>query len=219
MAMNVGTSLTPFIESGRNGARHVCAFFNSDEEAYGVLLPLIKEGFARGEKAVHVINPGCCPCHLNRLAAAGIDVTAARESGQLEIRINTETYLQNGCFEQDRMLNLFNELVSSKGERASPLSRIICQMDWASNDELLIADVIEFEARVNDIWARHDDIVICVYDLNRCSGATVMDIVRTHPMVIIGGTLHTNPFYVQPGQFLEELRERRLHREMGVGET
>lgn len=36
---------------------HICAFFNSAQEAYQVLLPYIKEGLERGEKAVHTINP------------------------------------------------------------------------------------------------------------------------------------------------------------------
>jgi hypothetical protein len=33
---------------------------------------------------------------------------------------------------------------------------------------------------------------------------------RTHPMVIIGGLLQQNPFFVPPDQFLAELRERGL---------
>ena len=41
-------------------------------------------------------------------------------------------------------------------------------------------------------------------------GATVaMDIMRTHPLVIIGGLLRENPFFVPPEQFLDEMRERR----------
>ena len=35
-----------------------------------------------------------------------------------------------------------------------------------------------------------------------------MDILRTHPMVIIGGILQENPFFVSPDEFLRELRER-----------
>jgi len=35
-----------------------------------------------------------------------------------------------------------------------------------------------------------------------------MDILRTHPMVIIGGILQQNPFFVPPDEFLRELRER-----------
>lgn len=35
-----------------------------------------------------------------------------------------------------------------------------------------------------------------------------MDIMRTHPMVITGGVLRQNPFFVPPDQFLAELRQR-----------
>ena len=38
--------------------------------------------------------------------------------------------------------------------------------------------------------------------------STVVDIMRTHPMVIIGGMLQRNPFYVPPEQFLLEQRRR-----------
>jgi len=35
-----------------------------------------------------------------------------------------------------------------------------------------------------------------------------MDILRTHPMAIIGGILQENPYFVPPDEFLAELRER-----------
>jgi hypothetical protein len=36
-----------------------------------------------------------------------------------------------------------------------------------------------------------------------------MDMLRTHPVVIIGGLLQENPFYMDPDEFLLEIRERR----------
>jgi hypothetical protein len=54
--------------------------------------------------------------------------------------------------------------------------------------------------------------VICTYQLSRFSGDTVIDIMRTHPAVIVGGILQQNPFYVPPEQFLREVRERRFPR-------
>jgi hypothetical protein len=35
-----------------------------------------------------------------------------------------------------------------------------------------------------------------------------MDVLRTHPMAIVGGTLYVNPFYVPPDEFLRERHER-----------
>jgi hypothetical protein len=192
--------------------RHVCAFFNSDEEEYRVLLPFIKDGFERGDKAVHVVNPGQHHDHLLRLSEAGIDAAAARQSGQFELRTNTDTYLRDGRFDQDRMLQAFEDMASGNAKGGFPLSRIVCHMEWAAEDRSHVADLIEFESRVNDVWRRHDDAVICTYDLAKFGGDTVIDIMRTHPMIIIGGILQQNPFYVPPEEFLREVRKRRANR-------
>ncbi len=193
-------------------ARHVCAFFNSDDEEYRVLLPFIKDGFECGDKAVHIVNPGQRRDHLQRLAAVGIDPTAAQQSGQFELRTNTETYLRDGHFDPARMLEVFEQLASGNAKGGFPLSRIVCRMDWAVEGESHVENVVEFESRVNDVWSRHDDAVICTYHLTKFGGDTVMDIMQTHPMVIIRGILWQNPFFVPPEEFLREVRERRARR-------
>jgi hypothetical protein len=193
--------------------RHVCAFFSNDDEEYRVLLPFIREGLSRGEKAVQVINPEARQEHLHRLAEAGIDSTAHEQNGQLQIRINTEVYLRDGRFDQDRMLAVFEDMAASaRSKEGFPLTRIVCRMDWASGDPSNIDDVIEFESRVNDVWRRYDDAVICTYHLPQLRGDAVIDIMRTHPMVIIGGHLQQNPFFTQPEEFLREFRGRRSGR-------
>jgi len=176
------------------------------------LLPFIKDGFECGDKAVHVVNPGQRRDHLQRLAAVGIDSTAAQQGGQFELRTNTETYLRDGRFDQDRMLDVFEQLASGNAKGGFPLSRICCRMDWAVEDRSYVDDLVEFESRVNDVWRRHDDAVICTYQLAKFGGDTVIDIMRTHPMVIIGGILQQNPFFVPPEEFLREVRERRARR-------
>ena len=192
--------------------RHVCAFFNSDDEKYRVLLPFVKDGFECGDKAVHIVNPAQHHDHLQRLATVGIDAVAAQQSGQFELRTNTETYLRDGRFDQDRMLQVFEQLASGNAQGGFPLSRIVCHMEWAADRRSHVDDLVEFESRVNDVWRRHDDAVICTYDLAKFGGDTVIDIMRTHPMVIIGGILQHNPFFVPPEEFLSEVRERRARR-------
>jgi hypothetical protein len=193
--------------------RHVCAFFANDDEEYRVLLPFIREGLSHGDKSVQVVNPEARQDHLQRLAGAGIDSTAPQQSGQLQIRINTEVYLRDGHFDQDRMLRAFEDMAASaRSAEGFPMSRIVCRMDWASGDESRIQDVIEFESRVNEVWRRYDDAVICTYHLPQRSGDAVVDIMRTHPLVIIGGLLQQNPFFTPPEEFLREFRGRRAGR-------
>src|ERR1700744_4754177 len=83
---------------------HVCAFFHSKEEQYRVLMPFIKEGIERGDRAFHLVDPKHRHEHLRRLEQEGIDVADAEAKGQLEVARWHETYLQDGQFDQHRML-------------------------------------------------------------------------------------------------------------------
>ena len=123
-----------------------------------MLLPFIKGGFECSDKAVHVVNSGQHQDHVRRLAAAGIE-TAAQQNGQLELRTNTEVYLRDERFDQDRMSEVFDRVASDNSNSAYPLSRIVCRMDWVVEYGSDVDQVVEFEARVNDIWSRHDDAV------------------------------------------------------------
>jgi MEDS: MEthanogen/methylotroph, DcmR Sensory domain len=192
--------------------RHVCAFFSSNEEAYRVLLPFIQDGFACGDKAVHIVNPEQRPEHMQRLTDADIDTAVAEQGGQLEVRTSTEIYLKNGVFDQDKMLEAFEQMASGNVQSGFPVSRIVCHMEWASEGQPYIDDLVEFEARVNEVWQHHDDAVICTYNLEKFGGEAIVDILRTHPMVILGGILQPNPFFVPPTEFLDEVRARRAGR-------
>lgn len=199
----------PFAGSQLNETRHVCAFFNSEEEEYRVLLPFIKDGFACGDKAIHVVNPNQRLDHLQRLTAVGIDAARAQQTGQFELKTNTEVYLRDGRFDKDRMVEVFEQVASASAKAGFPRSRIVCRMDWVVERGSYAHDVVAFESRVNEVWDRHEDAVICTYYLGKFGGDTVIDILRTHPMVIIGGILHQNPFFVPPQQFLREFHGRR----------
>ena len=86
--------------------RHICAFFNSIDEQHRVLRSFIKDGFDRGEKAFHFVDPERREEHLKRLAEAGIDVERAMGSGQLEVRLWQDAQLRGDRFDQDAMLAL-----------------------------------------------------------------------------------------------------------------
>lgn len=140
-------------------SRHVCAFFNSKEEEYRVLLPFVKEGFEQGDKAFHVVDPRHRPQHLRRLEQEGIDVAAAEQSGQLEVRRWEDAYLQEGHFDQNRMLALIEEVLQGGRAQGFPLTRLVANMEWALEDRPGVDDVVEYETRLNYILPRYDDAV------------------------------------------------------------
>jgi len=189
--------------------RHICAFFNSIDEEHRVLRSFIRDGLDGGEKGFHIVDPELRDEHLKRLAGAGINVERAIATGQLEVRPWQEAYLCGDRFNQDAMLALIEEVLQSGAATGYPLTRLLAHMEWALLDKPGVDDLVEYESRLNYVLPKYGDPVICTYDLSKFGSSVAMDVMRTHPVVIIGGVLQENPFFVSPDQFLLEIRERR----------
>jgi len=189
--------------------RHICAFFNSIDEEHRVLRSFIRDGLDGGEKGFHIVDPDLRDEHLKRLAGAGINVERAIATGQLEVRPWQEAYLCGDRFNQDAMLALIEGVLQSGAATGYPLTRLLAHMEWALLDKPGVDDLVEYETRLNYVLPKYDDPVICTYDLSKFGSSVAMDIMRTHPAVIIGGVLQENPFFIPPDQFLLEIRERR----------
>lgn len=187
--------------------RHVCAFVDSRVEKQRILDPFAAEGVERGEKLVHFIDPDERATLVRHYRHLGLDMPDLLAQGRLEVRTWSETYLRGGHFDQEAMLVLLDELLG--GSPPAPMRiRLVAEMGWAADQPGVSDRLVEFEARANFVQAKYDHIVICVYDTAKFGADVVMDMLRTHPMVLIGGAFQVNPFFVPPAEFLEELRAR-----------
>jgi MEDS: MEthanogen/methylotroph, DcmR Sensory domain len=187
---------------------HACAFFHNEDQEYEFLLPFSKSGETAGDRLFQLTDSVRLAERRRRLADAGIDVEEAERSGQLELRPWENAYLRENRFNQHAMLALIQEVLKSGRSRGFGMTRLWANMEWALEDLPGVHDIVEYETRLNKFLPDYDDVVICTYDLNKFSAPIVMDIMRTHPQVIIGGVLQENPFYVPPDEFLDELRRR-----------
>ena len=189
---------------------HACAFFSSDAEEQRVLGPFAKDGLAENDRFVQIINDKHRQDRVRRLTAEGIDVEAATARGQLDMRPWEKAYLSGGNgFNQDSMLALIQDVLKEGRSSGFRMTRLWANMEWALEDLPGVDQIVEYETRLNYILPTYDDVVVCTYDLNRFSAATVMDILRTHPQVIVGGVMQHNPFFVPPDRFLAELQSRK----------
>jgi hypothetical protein len=150
----------PFAGSLLDAQRHVCAFFHNPDEEYRVLLPFIKDGFERGEKAFHIVDPKLREEHRRRLASAGINVETAGTNGQFELRNWADAYLRDGHFDQDRMLALIQEVLDGGRQQGFARTRLVAHMEWALEDRPGVDDLVEYETRLNYILPRYKDPVI-----------------------------------------------------------
>jgi hypothetical protein len=189
---------------------HVCAFFHSIEDECRVLIPFAREGIEAGDRLSLLLDKHQREHRLRCMAEGGISIAAAQRTRQIDACRCEQAYVRDGRFDQDSMLALIETTLADGQRLGFGLTRVWAEMEWALEDLPGVHDLVEYEARLNEILPNYDNVVVCVYDITRFSASVVMDALRTHPLVIISGILQENPFYVPTEVFLDELRSRRV---------
>jgi hypothetical protein len=187
---------------------HICAFFDSREEQYEVLLPWLKEGINSNEEVLTILASDSHEDHCSRLSNAGIPVQDALTNKQLKVVATEDSYLQGGSFAAQRMFSIVEQALIDAQTGPYGNLRACGDMEWALKNLPGTDELIEYEARLNLLTPKHDCSILCSYDINKFSGSAIADILATHPQVIMNGRIHKNPHYVNPVEFLGKLIKR-----------
>jgi hypothetical protein len=190
------------------GPLHICAFFDSREEQYDILVPWLKEGIENSEAVLTILAGDAHKDHCERLSKAGIPVEEAITNQQLKVVATEDTYLNGGSFAAERMFKIVEQALIDAKKGPYKKFRGCGDMEWALRNLPGTDELIEYEARLNMLTPKFDCSIVCFYDINKFSGNAIIDIVSTHPYVIMNGKIHANPHYVEPMEFLARLLKR-----------
>jgi DcmR-like sensory protein len=182
---------------------HVCAFVTSAAEERALIDPFFVEGLRRGEKAVYYVDPDQRDEHEIRLRAS------ARSPEMVEVTTWQDAHLKGGSFDQDRMMSALEEMIRDNAASGNPAVRLVGQMGWVFTSPPGIEQLVEYEASVNEVLNRGKTPTVCVYDVCRLSGSMMMDLLRVHPLAVVNGVFHENPFYTPANELLRDIRRRR----------
>jgi MEDS: MEthanogen/methylotroph, DcmR Sensory domain len=190
------------------GSQHICAFFDSREEQYEILLPWLKEGIDNHEEVLNILAGNSHHDHCARLTEAGIPVEEAVANGQLKVVATEDSYLQGGSFAAERMFAIVEQAIIDAQTGPYGKFRGCGDMEWALKNLPGTDELIEYEARLNLLTPKHQCSILCWYDINKFSGSAIADILATHSHVILNGKIHRNPHFVEPVEFLGALIKR-----------
>ncbi|MCW2653788.1 MAG: protein kinase family protein [Mycobacterium sp.] len=63
-------------------------------------------------------------------------------------------------------------------------------------------DLFRYESELNRFTGKHPQAVLSMYDLSQYSESIVVDLLKTHPLILLSGMAFENPYYVLPEQLL-----------------
>jgi hypothetical protein len=184
---------------------HVCAFFADKDEEVEYLLPFVREGIEAAEKVVHVVAPLLRGEHIEQLRRGGIDVQAAQRSGQLEVLTTEEVYLGGGRFELERTMTALQGILDRGRADGYPRTRLIAEAPWGLGNVVDPDEFMAYEAQLTQRLHGSGDPVVCCYDVTRLEAPLVFDVLRTHPVAMVDGIGHLNPFFGPTEEFMTEI--------------
>ncbi|MBZ0157287.1 MAG: MEDS domain-containing protein [Alphaproteobacteria bacterium] len=195
---------------------HLCLIYTTREEQFSSVVPFIRAGLERGEKCLYVAEETTAPEILDALRRGGIDTEYALASGALTVTDKEHTYLGQGLSDPDRALRLLEDAVkATKAEGFSAL-RAAAEMSWVLGGEPGTERLMEYEAKINSFFPRHDVLALCQYNRLRFSPEIIRDVVYTHPWVIYGSKTLQNFHYIPPEEFLRPDPAQEMERLLGT---
>ena len=183
---------------------HVCAFYRGAANRDRLLAAYLGPGLTAGDKCVCIVDSPHTASRVRSLR--GHRPGNGSPDNQLDVHLPESTYLAGGAFDTGDMITFWLEsLVKAEAEGYS-CCRLVGEMTWALRDAPGVEHLVGYESELNRVTSGHSVIVLCLYDLDLFSGEVVINVVKTHPQVLIQGILVENPYYMDPDEFLRSAR-------------
>lgn len=186
---------------------HICQIINNDDERLDSLLKFLVTGLLAGERTgcfSEKVHEAFLRDHFGNHGISLQDVSA---SGAFTLSGTREIYFRDNRFDPDRMLDLLKKYHEDSVAQGFPAARVIGEM--SSEVQRLPGGnrLLEYESKVSRLLREHPVTSVCQYDARDFDGATIMDILKVHPLIMVRGSVVHNDFYIPPEEFLATPQE------------
>jgi len=180
---------------------HLCCIYGSEEEHRALLVPFLRQGLQRGEKVIYITDAHTAEEVLGWLEEDGWEVGGLLGSGRLTVLTREDAYMRGGSFDPRGMIGLLEEETERALAEGYPCLRVTGEMGWAlrgiPGSELLL----EYESELNRFFPGSRCLAICQYDRRSFPPETLLGVLNTHPVAVVGTDFFDNFYFVPPDEF------------------
>jgi PAS domain S-box-containing protein len=177
---------------------HVCPIHESVAEQMAVAVPFIVKGLGRGERSLYIADDANLRRISDAFVAAKVDAEGERRRGTLHLLSRQDTYLRSGKFHPQAMIDFLHEAEAAALADGFSGLRCVGAMTWVMGTDVDSDLLVEYEAMLNCYVEQSQSVILCQYDRTRFDAALIHDILRVHPVAILGEIVCPNPYYEPP---------------------
>ncbi|HET6938314.1 MAG TPA: MEDS domain-containing protein [Nocardioides sp.] len=179
---------------------HFCALYSGPSERDRLLFPFIEEGLRHGDKCLCLIDD-VEPALVRDLAVGQPGREFSRRSAQLDVERASDTYLRSGGFDIADMMSFLSERADAAIADDFDLLRAAGEMSWVLPGPPGRQDLFRYESALNHAVEQMPAILMCLYDLQKFGAEMLVEVVHTHPTVLLDRTVIDNPHYLHPAEY------------------
>lgn len=191
-----------FTDQEFEAGAHVCQIFSDDEERQNAMVNYLVAGIKNGEKTSCFTEKETKESLSEFFAKQGISYEEIESSEMFNLSKTGEVYFDNDEFEPARMLELLKSFYATSVEDKNTGARVIGEMTPQIQDVKGGSRLLEYESKVSLLLKTHPVTAVCQYDARQFDGATIMDVLKVHPYMIVKGSVVNNPFFIPPEEYL-----------------
>jgi signal transduction histidine kinase/ActR/RegA family two-component response regulator len=177
---------------------HLCLIYDSAIEKLAALVPFLRTGLARGERSLFLGTLPSCRAIERTLVSEGIPVGREIDRGALVLLSDRDSWLDRGRFDPNSFKDLLRRAEQQAMDDGFSGLRATWDVAWLL-ENVPGADLwIAFEAGLNAFLSGSRTSALCRYPRSRSAAALLEDVLRTHPLALIGHQVCPNAFYEPP---------------------
>jgi hypothetical protein len=186
---------------------HICGTFSGEQERDQVLIPFLQAGLASGDKCICVID-GTAPGQIVSALGPGGEAAALTAGKQLEVIGASEMYLRSGRFSADEVIAVWKAAISD-AMYAGQFDAVRVVETWSRRDVVPdMNELLMLESEVNRLLPLYPQVVMCLYDMDQFGSGALVNLVMTHPRMLMGGMVIENPYYLTADEVLAKAVRR-----------
>ncbi|MFO7953147.1 MAG: PAS domain S-box protein [Bacillota bacterium] len=189
---------------------HLCLIYESREEWLETVVPFILSGLERGEKCIYIVDATTAREVKTIFKEKGLAVDESESKGQLSVVHERDTYTREGFFDPDLIIAFLIEETEKALREGYSALRVTGEMSWVLRGYSGAERVLEYEAKLNkDLFPMYPCVALCQYDRWKFDPETIKGVVLTHPLLIRGGQIYRNFYYIEPEEYLNHKKGER----------
>lgn len=186
---------------------HLCCIYEDKKSSLPAIALFVLGGLEQGEKCLYIVDDRTKEDIIRYFKDHDIDIDGYLEKNQIEFLTRKETYLKDGYFDPDEMIDLLKRAEKEALDEGYRGLRVTGEMTWVLTDLLGTEKLMEYEAKLNKFLPGSNVMALCQYNEKRFSPEILTDVLHTHPRVLLQDRLFENPFYLPPDPFLAQLKD------------